>query len=250
MKLPKSILFLTLLWLLLFGLSFLAPRWMEATGDGFTRGLNRVAAFMLWQLGAFIVSITLFLFARSGLRQSAIRTWYFFLPLFCHLLMVGLLVFAILWARFSKPASSPTAYPVPTQTATSAPTAAPVIESSKPAEASLATAPEAPEPETFMGIYRSGFEMSHFYTMDGQGPWWLSAEGEAWEKLQSFYVERPGRGGGITVAMTVTGYLKDPETQLAGVGSIDQVLQVVTVESVRGLSMKEYQLIEQSVLSK
>ncbi len=61
--------------------------------------------------------------------------------------------------------------------------------------------------QVFDGYYRQGFEQSTFYPLDGQGPYWLEADGEVWEDLREFYVDGPGRGGGITVRLVVEGSL-------------------------------------------
>ena len=57
----------------------------------------------------------------------------------------------------------------------------------------------------YSGVYRQGFEQSDFYTDDGQGPWWLEAEGEEWDQLMSYLVPRPGRGSHVTVRLTLRG---------------------------------------------
>lgn len=57
----------------------------------------------------------------------------------------------------------------------------------------------------YSGVYRQGFEQSDFYTDDGQGPWWLEAEGDDWDRIMSFRVPRPGRGSFVTVRLTVRG---------------------------------------------
>lgn len=43
-------------WLVLFVLSFVMLQATEPTGDGFARGLNRIANFMTWQGAALIVA--------------------------------------------------------------------------------------------------------------------------------------------------------------------------------------------------
>lgn len=246
MKATKLIGSLAILWGVLFLLSFIAPRFMEATGDGFTRGLNRVGSFFMWQAGAFVTAGVLFLVARTTIQKSGIKRWLFFMPLLIHLLMVLLLIIVFLVARFGKlpvgenpPSSTPTR---PVSAAAEPIPASPVESTSVPVT--------DPQVETFMGIYRSGFEMSHFYTMDGRGPWWLEAKDEAFGNLQSFYVERPGRAGGITVAITLQGYLEDAGEDLAAVGSFDHRLQVVSIESIRGLDLEEFEQVLQAVQSR
>lgn len=130
----------------------------------------------------------------------------------------------------------------------SRPAAAAYTPPSKPTatavEAPPAVAPDpVPETKTYQGIYRSGFEMSHFYTMDGEGPWWMETTGEDHEKLQSYFVERPGRAGGITVALTVNAYLSPAGVDFDHLGSIDNKLHVVSIDAVRQLSLEEFDLV-------
>ena len=227
MKIPKSAIVILIAWVVVFILAFVAPRFIAATGDGFTRGLNRVGAFLMWQLGAFCLSIFLVVIAWSKMQSSKGLKWAFSIPLMIHLLLVVFVIGVIVVANFKKP--PPSNYEPP---ATATSTAAPAM--------SLEQSSNSKTVETFMGIYKSGFEMSHFYTMDGQGPWWLETTDEDHEKLQSYYVERPGRGGGITVAMTVSAYLNEIGPGFNHLAPIDKKIHVVSIDSVRQLSLEEF----------
>jgi len=249
MKIPKTVYFFSSLWVIAFALSFIAPQWIEPIGDGFTRGLNRIGAFLIWQLTAFVLAVLLFFAARIQLKAWHGKRWIFHLPLFVHLFLIVLVVGAILFARFNKPSPLP---------AEAKPVTAPAVEmeaaSTVTIESEIADEPEGSvlellPVETYRGIYRSGFEMSHFYTMDGEGPWWLEAEGDVWQRLQAFYVEAPGRGGGITVALTVTAYLEEVENDLAGVGDLQHRIRLVSIESIRGITTEEFELILQAVMN-
>jgi hypothetical protein len=46
-------------WFVLFVVSFVVMAVVEPTGDGFTRGLNRVVSFLTWQGLAFVAAMTL-----------------------------------------------------------------------------------------------------------------------------------------------------------------------------------------------
>ncbi|MDA0349243.1 MAG: hypothetical protein O3C43_16575 [Verrucomicrobia bacterium] len=208
MKIPKSALSILVAWIVVFILSFVLPRFTVTGGDGFTRGLDRVGAFFMWQLAAVFLSVILALVAWSRMRSRPGLKWLFSVPLMLHMVLVIFVIGVFVMANFRKP---PASYYEPPVTAT--PTATGPIAEAVPATTPVAPSSEQPtigqNVQTYMGIYKSGFEMNHFYTMEGQGPWWLESTDELHEKLQSFYVERPGRGGGVTVAMTVSAYTSD-----------------------------------------
>ena len=67
---------LVAMWALAFGLSFFLFMTTEPTGDGFTRGINRVGLFFGWQGVAAILALAAFGVSRSlagsdGLRRAA-----------------------------------------------------------------------------------------------------------------------------------------------------------------------------------
>jgi hypothetical protein len=222
MKIPKSAIIILTVWALVFALAFVAPRLMVTQGDGFTRGLDRVGAFFMWQLAAAFLSVILAVVAWSGMKSRPGFKWLFSVPLMLHLVLIISLIGVFVFANFSKPASPPYSPPMkPTAIAAEAP---PVVD----------TTPMF-ETMTYMGIYKSGFEMSHFYTMDGEGPWWLESTDELHEKLQSFYVERPGRGSGVTVAMTVSAYTSDIGSGLNGTRLSGFTMFITFVSSGRRL---------------
>lgn len=72
----------------------------DATGDGFTHGLNRITGFLLWQFAAAGLSIPVFLVGRAYERGSALR-WISRVPLMLAVTL-GLAIAAIfVWARFA-----------------------------------------------------------------------------------------------------------------------------------------------------
>ncbi|MBF9043229.1 hypothetical protein HKCCE4037_07825 [Rhodobacterales bacterium HKCCE4037] len=86
------------LWLLVMGLSATAF-WAEPTGDGFTRGLNRVTAFFGWQLGAFLLAVVAWITV-SPLPRGGLTRWLGRVPLWWTLAlvlgMVGIVVYAMI----------------------------------------------------------------------------------------------------------------------------------------------------------
>ena len=90
-----------LAWLALMVASVIVPPMIEPTGDGFTRGLNRLGFLLLFQVGAAVLAVFLFVVARGEARRG--RRWLMRLPI----IWVGLVALGIiglmLWARFHTP---------------------------------------------------------------------------------------------------------------------------------------------------
>jgi len=106
----KILIVLLFLWAATYLASFIIPALSEATGDGFTRGLNRVTAFFGWQIVAGVLGLIIWMLGRSEEMSSSMR-W---LTRFPALLASALLIFIIgliLWAALKKP--PPTDYVAP-----------------------------------------------------------------------------------------------------------------------------------------
>lgn len=93
---------LVVVWAFIFAAGFVLPRFIEPTGDGFTRGTNRLPyVFALHCLGLIIAIIT----AGVALRTKAeIAVWLLltgFVPLVVYILMIGLLLVVFSGAMFS-----------------------------------------------------------------------------------------------------------------------------------------------------
>lgn len=73
-------------------------------------------------------------------------------------------------------------------------------------------APAAPETGVYSGVFRKGFEQSHFYPADPAhcGTWWMSIESEDDHALLEAYARGEGRGRAIVVRITVEGELRGP----------------------------------------
>ena len=110
------------IWLAAYSWSFAAFFIIEPSGDGFTRGLNRLSHFFGWQIGAGLIAIIIWQLARAFQRGSAGR-WLGRLPIALGALLLIATASLIAWARFSKPALN-TDY-VPDETR---PVTAPAVE--------------------------------------------------------------------------------------------------------------------------
>ncbi len=91
---------LLLVWLAMLAWSVIGARITPPTGDGFTRGLNRLALFMGWQAAAGVLGLVIFAGGR-GLPRGWLRrlTWA---PLGLAGLLVAGIVALIVWARINS----------------------------------------------------------------------------------------------------------------------------------------------------
>jgi len=94
---------LVAIWAVLVALSIWQLTTLAPTGDGFTRGLNRVTAFLGWQAAAALVALAAWRAGR-GVRAGTGLHWLSRVPLLLALALAGGIAALILWARLSKPA--------------------------------------------------------------------------------------------------------------------------------------------------
>lgn len=87
------------LWAMSFGYSFAVFALIESTGDGFTKGVNRVTQFLGWQGVAGIFAIAIFGVSRKWSRGAAVRRLGV-VPLALAALLVAGILGVIAWARF------------------------------------------------------------------------------------------------------------------------------------------------------
>jgi hypothetical protein len=73
----------------------------------------------------------------------------------------------------------------------------------------LAACATAPSPQRYSGTWEWHFETSAFTTEDGQGPYWLVAEGVAWDEINA-PIRNSGRGPYGQVHLVVEGELSAP----------------------------------------
>ncbi len=94
-------------WLLLFTGSFISYAVTAPDDMGFTRGLNRVTAFLGWQLAAGIAGLIAWTQAGVFARGSAGR-WLGRIPAILVALLFGGIVCLIAWARLApRPQPAP-----------------------------------------------------------------------------------------------------------------------------------------------
>jgi hypothetical protein len=101
------------IWTALFALSFVLLFTLEPTGDGFVRGLNRVAAFLIWQGVAFIAAVIALLAGRGISSDTPGARWFSRIPVIVQSLMLLALIGLILAVRVTKPAAEPGIPPGP-----------------------------------------------------------------------------------------------------------------------------------------
>lgn len=92
------------IWLVLFGLSFILLQTSEPAGEGFARGLSRLASFMSWQTGAFVVAIVAAFVTRYGTQRGVERIKLVgYVPLAASLFLVASLVAIIAFRVYVEP---------------------------------------------------------------------------------------------------------------------------------------------------
>ncbi len=70
---------LLLLWVAVMAMSFLGFAMTEPSGDGFTRGINRVTTFLSWQVAGLVLAL-LCLFLRAPVQRGRPLRWMALVP--------------------------------------------------------------------------------------------------------------------------------------------------------------------------
>ena len=100
----KIVLGLAAAWLLLFLASFVVLQMTPPAGDGFTRGLNRIASFLTWQGAAFALAmvsgLVTYRFGGAGGKYGRLIGY---LPLILSAFLIGTLVALIAFRVFVQP---------------------------------------------------------------------------------------------------------------------------------------------------
>jgi hypothetical protein len=91
--------------------------------------------------------------------------------------------------------------------------------------AACASAPSGPQ--RYSGTWEWHFETSAFTTDDGQGPWWLHAEGSTWDQINA-PLTRSGGGPWGRVHLVVEGELSAPG-RYGHMGAYERELRVTRV---------------------
>ncbi len=86
-------------WVLAFGYAFVAFWTTAPTGEGFTRGTNRVVTYLGWQGVAGMVAIAVWGVGRGWPKGSSAR-WLSVVPMALALLHVAAIVAIVLWAGY------------------------------------------------------------------------------------------------------------------------------------------------------
>jgi len=92
---------LLVLWALAFGWSIWSLMFTAPTGDGFTRGLNRVSSFVGWQLAAAVLAFGIWLAGRHSPPRSFARRLSK-VPASLFALLCAVVVALIIYAAFIK----------------------------------------------------------------------------------------------------------------------------------------------------
>lgn len=108
---------LALLWAAAWGGSFVAFAITDPTGDSFTRGLNRLMAFLGWQLAAGFLGGLVWMAGR-GLAATPLGRWLTRVPALLAIVLFGALAATVLWTRMAAP---PPGALLPPATATTKP---------------------------------------------------------------------------------------------------------------------------------
>ncbi len=138
-----------ILWLVCFVCSFSLPFLLEAGGDGFTRGLNRLGALMGWQLGATVFAFLGFIAGLGKLKGHRGTAWLSRGPAIVQATLIVALIGLILYARFASTPKPETDYLPPK--ATTVPAASVAFDATGANETVTLT-------EVSSGIYYRGFE--------------------------------------------------------------------------------------------
>lgn len=219
-------------WVAVFVVSFVLTSGTTPTGDGFTRGLNRVGVLLSWQAVAMAVAVVVWLVGLRQFADSAGWRWLSRLPFILQLMLIfGVVSVFGYFAWFNKPDATQVVLPTTKPVTSPAQTVAPVE-----------TPEAARQLESFQGVIHRVFETSLFYTLDGRGPAWLEASDAAWEKLNESFIERPGRGSGILVIASFDGY-RGNAVEIETLGSYDSSVFVERVEAARSITQEEFELV-------
>jgi hypothetical protein len=102
---PKTIVYaLGGVWLALFILSFIMLQVVGASGDGFTRGLNRIAAFLSWQGAALVVAMILEWVTRRAVERGIQKVKLAgYLPLAASVFLVASFILIVAYRVFVTP---------------------------------------------------------------------------------------------------------------------------------------------------
>ena len=87
-------------WAALYLWSFVVLITTEPTGDGFTRGVNKVTNFVGWQGAAGVLAAILWFMGRDY-AKGTLEKWASIVPLLCAILLVTMLIAVFLFAQLA-----------------------------------------------------------------------------------------------------------------------------------------------------
>ena len=190
----------------------------EPTGDGMTRGLNRLTSFLSWQMVAAFFAIGVWI-AGNGLPKGSQARLFSRIPSVLAGVLILLALGVVVFAQTSKPpaapeiATGPTTMPVP------------VKEEQK---------------STYRGYFRSGFEQSDFYLKDGAGEAiWFEADGALWDQINAHLVEKEGRGRFVALELEVRGRLDDAGSY-GHLGAYEKQLTATAITALLPMSQEAF----------
>ncbi len=188
MKENRLFLILSGLWAFTYIGSIVVLQITEPTGDGMTRGLNRLTSFLSWQVVAAFFAIGVWI-AGNGLPKGSQARLFSRIPSVLAGVLILLALGVVVYAQTSKPTAPP-------ESATG-PTTMPVDVNNT-------------QQSVYRGYFRSGFEQSDFYLKDGAGKAiWFEADGTLWDQINEHLVKKEGRGSFVTLELEVRGRLDD-----------------------------------------
>ena len=75
---------------------------VEPVGDGFTRGMNRVTGFLVWQFGATIPAFAAFI-ASHGLAKGSIQRWLARVPMWWSGALLAVFIGTVIYLFVAPP---------------------------------------------------------------------------------------------------------------------------------------------------
>jgi cell division protein FtsW (lipid II flippase) len=93
---------LLVIWLLLFAGSLIVPYFTGTTGDGLTRGLNRIAIFLQFQIAAAFVAMVIWWLGLVFEKKTAAR-WLSRTPALLAFALFLFIAGLLAYANYSKP---------------------------------------------------------------------------------------------------------------------------------------------------
>lgn len=215
---------LTALWVAAYAGSVIALQTTDPTGDGMTRGLNRLTAFLGWQVVAGFVAIGVWIAGNSFPKGSQSRL-FSRVPTALSVVLIAVISGVIIFANSNQPSVDAQAQNLPV------------------------TQPvDVDGQQVYAGYFRSGFEQSDFYPAEGQGgPWWMDGEGDVWTQINAHRIEKGGRGTFVAVELEVRGRI-ETGGRFGHLGAYKTRLTVTSINKIASVPTDEFDRIIQNLM--